>query len=186
VVLAAGRLVAKKGFGVLVAAAGDILARHPRTVVVVAGDGTLRTALREQADSAGLTANVRFVGAIPWTEMPNALAASDIVAVPSVRDADGNVDGLPTVLLEAMGAGRAVVASDIAGIPLAIEDGVTGVLTRPSDARVLAVACSALLDDGERRHRLGRTAQERARSDLSWRAVARRFLDAFAAAGVRS
>src|SRR5207245_8880240 len=125
--LAPGPLVEEKGLGPLVRAAAGLRGGH----VASAGAGELREPLRGQVEELG--AAVSLVGAIEHTEVPAALAASDVVAVPSVADHAGNVDGLPNVLLEAMAAGRAVVASRVAGIPDVVHDGANGVLVPPGD-----------------------------------------------------
>src|SRR5262249_33664769 len=106
--------------------------------------------------------------ATPWTDMPDLLAAADLLVAPSVRDPDGNLDGLPTVILEAMGAGRPVVASRLAGIPLAVEHDVTGLLTPPGDPAALAAAVIELLRNPEQRRAFGARAAERSRGELSW------------------
>ena len=94
------------------------------------------------------------------------------MAVPSVVDSRGNVDGLPNTLLEGMAAGRAIVASRIAGIPDVVTDGVEGVLVPPGHALALAGAIRVLASDGERRIQLGRAAAKRAAADLTWARVA--------------
>ncbi|GIW06776.1 MAG: hypothetical protein KatS3mg060_1581 [Dehalococcoidia bacterium] len=88
------------------------------------------------------------------------------------RDSRGNVDGLPTVLLEAMSCGAAVVASDIGGVALAVQNGQNGLLTPPGDARALADALAALLRDPVRRQMLGRAARRAVEERLNWDAVA--------------
>ena len=128
-VLALGRLVEKKGFSHLV----DAAARVPGVYVALAGEGDLRTELA--ARTATTSAPVRLVGALDRASVAAALAAADIVVVPSVVDRAGNVDGLPNVLLEAMAAGRAVVASRVAGIPDVVTDGVDGILVPPRGCR---------------------------------------------------
>jgi glycosyltransferase involved in cell wall biosynthesis len=92
--------------------------------------------------------------------------------MPSVRDARGNVDGLPVVVLEAMAAGKPVVASDLAGLPLAVADGATGLLVPPGDPGALAAAVGALLADPERARRLGAAGRRRVEEELNWSAIA--------------
>jgi glycosyltransferase involved in cell wall biosynthesis len=97
-------------------------------------------------------------------------------------DAAGNVDGLPNALLEALAAGRAVVASRVAGIPDVMEDGGNGLLVPPGDAAALAGALLRLQHDPQARGRLGAEARRRALALLSWDAAARRFEECYAQA----
>ena len=175
-VLAVGRLVAKKGFGHLVEAAR----RVPDVHVVVAGEGDLRPALQEQA--RGMGNRVRFVGALDRDTVARALAAADVVAVPSVVDAAGNVDGLPNTVLEALASGRAVVASRVAGIPEVVEDGVSGLLVPAGDPEALAAALQRLARDPAERERLGREARTRVTLRHGWDATARSFEECYAQA----
>jgi phosphatidyl-myo-inositol dimannoside synthase len=175
-VLAVGRLVAKKGFTHLVEAARRVDEVH----VVVAGDGDLRRGLEEQARAAG--DRVRFVGALDRETVARALAAADVVAVPSVVDAAGNVDGLPNTVLEALASGRAVVASRVAGIPDVVQDGVTGLLVAAGDAEALAAALQRLARDPAERERLGREARACAVRHHGWDAAARSFEECYAQA----
>lgn len=161
-VVAVGRLVEKKGFGHLVEAATSL--RGVRVAIV--GDGDLARELSERVRASG--APVTLAGRFSREETRDALAAADVVAVPSVVDSKGNVDGLPNVLLEGMASGRAVVASRVAGIPDVIEHGVHGLLVPPGDRRALREALRALADDHGARERLGRAARERAERDLTW------------------
>jgi glycosyltransferase involved in cell wall biosynthesis len=171
-----GRLVEKKGFTHLVEAARRVDDIH----VVVAGEGDLRPALEEQALAAG--ARVHFVGALDRETVARALAAADVVAVPSIVDAAGNVDGLPNTLLEALASGRAVVASRAAGIPDVVEDGVSGLLVAAGDAEALASALRRLAADPEERERLGRVARTRAVERHGWDGAARSFEECYAQA----
>jgi glycosyltransferase involved in cell wall biosynthesis len=160
-VLAVGRLVEKKGFRHLI----DAAARSP-VRLAIAGAGDLESALRERARQASTP--TRFVGPLARDDVASALAAADVVAVPSVRDAAGNVDGLPNVLLEALASGRAVVASRVAGIPDVVRDGENGLLVPPGDPGALADALSRLAADAPLRERLGRDARRTAETRLSW------------------
>jgi glycosyltransferase involved in cell wall biosynthesis len=175
-VLAVGRLVAKKGFTHLVEAARRVEDVH----VVVAGEGDLRPALEEQARAAGN--RVHLVGALDRETVARALAAADVVAVPSVVDAAGNVDGLPNTVLEALASGRAVVASRVAGIPDVVQDGVSGLLVPAGDAEALAVALRRLAGDPAERERLGREARAQAIQRHGWDAAARSFEECYAQA----
>jgi glycosyltransferase involved in cell wall biosynthesis len=175
-VLAIGRLVEKKGFRDLVAAA----ALTPGIRVAIAGEGDLRGTLEAQARAE--RAPVRFVGNLDRGELAAALAAADIVTVPSVVDAAGNVDGLPNVLLESLAAGRAVVATRVAGIPDVVEDGVNGLLVPERDPAALADALGRLARDPEERTRLGAEARRCATESLGWDAAARAFENCYAQA----
>jgi glycosyltransferase involved in cell wall biosynthesis len=175
-VVASGRLVEKKGFGTLVEAA----ARTRGVSVAIAGDGDLRQELlsriRERA------APVRLLGSLDRDSMANALAAADVVAIPSVVDRAGNVDGLPNTLLEALAAGRAVVASRVAGIPDVVEHDVNGLLVPPRDPAALAAALERLAGEPGTRRRLAGAARETALRRLTWEEAARRFEEAYAQA----
>lgn len=114
--------------------------------------------------------------------MAATLAAADVVAIPSVVDAAGNVDGLPNALLEALAAGKAVVASRVAGIPDVVEDGRNGLLVPEKDAPALAAAVDRLRREPETRRRLGEDARRGAERALSWDAAARRFEECYAQA----
>lgn len=176
VALAIGRLVEKKGFSVLVEAAAKV----PNLFVALAGDGDLRAELGAQVARAN--APVRLLGALDREAVMAALGAADMVVVPSVVDRAGNVDGLPNVLLEAMAAGRPVIASRVAGIPDVLTDGVNGVLVAPGDADALAEAIRRLAADPARRRRLGEAARADAASRLSWDRALDAFEESYAAA----
>jgi glycosyltransferase involved in cell wall biosynthesis len=151
VVLAAGRLTAQKGFGVLLAAARRWRGADPRPLVVVAGDGPLAGPLARQAVEEGLP--VRFLG--HRLDMPALLAAADVVVVPSLWE------GQPLLVQEAMAAGRPLVASRCGGIPgLTGEDG--ALLVPPGDAGALAAAVCTVLADPALAARLSSAARRRA------------------------
>jgi glycosyltransferase involved in cell wall biosynthesis len=175
-VLGLGRLVDKKGFSDLLAA----VAQTPGVHAVIAGQGDLLGPLEAQARATG--ARVSFPGALDRNAASEALGAADVVAVPSVRDRAGNVDGLPNVLLEALAAGRAVVASRVAGIPDVVRDDETGLLVPPGDPPALAAALLRLRREPETRARLGASARRLAETTLTWGAAVRAFLEAYAEA----
>ena len=102
VVFAVGRFVRKKGFEYLIDATARLATSRPRLVTVLAGAGDLDGDLRERARALGVGDRVRFPGLLPHDDVAGYLSAADVVAVPSVRDDAGNVDGLPNVVMEAL------------------------------------------------------------------------------------
>jgi glycosyltransferase involved in cell wall biosynthesis len=119
----------------------------------IVGDGEHRGALEAVAANLGLGARVRFLGRRPAGEIRWALQRTHALVVPSIYE------GMPLVVLEAMAAGRPVVASAVSGIPEVVRDGETGWLVPPEDPAALASALAALAADpaeGERRGREGR------------------------------
>ena len=114
---------------------------------MIGGDGPLIGELKELASILGISSSVQFIGRVPWNEVPDIFAAADIFVLPSVRDPAGNLDGLPTVLLEAMGCGSAIIASDIGGVSLAIRIHENGLLVTPGSVDELTQALLDLLND---------------------------------------
>ena len=165
-VLAVGRLVEKKGFEYLVRAT----AATPDIRVAIVGDGDLETEIRSLAQES--KSLVTLAGRFSREEIRDALHCADIVAVPSVVDSKGNVDGLPNTLLEAMAAGKAIVASRVAGIPDVVENEVHGLLVPQRDSVSLHAAIVRLKGDRSLRERLASSAKTHAASDLTWSRVA--------------
>lgn len=175
-VIAVGRLVEKKGFATLV----DAVAGRAELHVALVGDGDLDKDLRARAASAG--SSVTLAGRFSRHEIKQALECADIVAVPSVVDSRGNVDGLPNALLEGMAAGRAIVASRVAGIPDVIENGLEGILVPPKNPDALREALVDLAQDQRRRIELGNAALLKVRRDLTWDRAAATIEDCYAQA----
>lgn len=171
-VVAVGRLVDKKGFRYLLDAMPALLERHPAARLVLGGGGDLEQPLRRRAAELGIADRVELTGALSHPEVLALIARADVFAMPSVRDSRGNIDGLPIVVLEAMAAGKPVVASDVAGMPLAITPGVHGRLVPEKDPGALARALSGVLDDPGRARAMGEAARRRVEEELNWHAVA--------------
>ncbi|MHB1357637.1 MAG: glycosyltransferase [Anaerolineae bacterium] len=179
---AMGRLVYKKGFTYLIAALPAIRQRIANAQCIIAGEGDLKAELTTQAQALGVSDIVHLTSHLAWQETADFYAMCDVVALPSVVDVGGNVDGLPNVLLEAMASGRAVVASSIAGMDELIVDGENGLLVPSGDAVALANAVSSLLNDRERRRMLGQSARYLMVENYDWRAIAERFVSLYTTA----
>lgn len=178
-VLGLGRLVAKKGFGVLLDAWPAVLRASPAATLAIVGYGDLREPLERQAAGLGIAASVRFPGQLERDRAAAYVAAADVFALPIVRE---GVDGLPNVLLEAMGAGRPVVASRVAGVPDVVDDGVHGLVVPERDPAALAAAIGRLLADPALAARLGAAARARVERELTWERAAERYEAALASA----
>lgn len=146
------RLREEKGNRFLIEAFARLREKYPETRLVLIGDGPLKSALEQQAKEQGDGDRVIFTGFVP--EIAPALAAFDVVAVPSLRE------GFGLVLVEAMACGKPVVASAVGGMLEVAEDGVSALLVPPADAAALAGAIDSCLADAEFAAALGRRAQE--------------------------
>lgn len=179
IVVAVGRMVRKKGFTYLIDAVARLTASGRHLRLVLAGGGDLESALRAQAKANGAAPFVTFAGTLSHHEIPQLFAGADIVVVPSIRDDDGNVDGLPNVVLEALVSGTPVVATPAGGIGQVVEDGQTGVLVPERDAAALAEALERLLDRPGERQALGQRARVHVADRFGWDRVAARFEAAY-------
>jgi colanic acid/amylovoran biosynthesis glycosyltransferase len=159
-VLAVGRFVEKKGFGDLVEAFGGVAARVGHARLVILGDGPLRAALAARATAAGLP--VTMPGAVSSDAVREWLHQAEVVAIPSVTAPNGDTEGLPTILTEAMACGVPVVGTRHAGIPEAVVEGVTGALVGERSPEDLAQALIGLLQDPARASSFGIEARSRA------------------------
>ena len=177
-VFSAGRLVRKKGFEHLI----DAWARprgEPAALLAIAGDGDLRDELRDRARLAGVTDRVRFLGNLSQDDVARHLAAADIVVIPSVKDDSGNVDGLPNIVLEALAAGPAVIATAAGGIGTVVEHEKTGLVVPERSAEAIAAALRRASADPALRARLGEAARRMVESRFGWGRTAERFEAAY-------
>lgn len=144
-ILAVGRLVEKKGFRHLIDAVALLRDRGAAVTLDIVGTGDQEDDLRRRVAASGHTDAMRFRGARAQGEIAAALRDADVFVAPSVVATDGDADGLPTVLLEAMASGVPSVATAVTGIPEVIRTGETGMLVPPGDAAALAEGIAAVL-----------------------------------------
>jgi len=140
-----GRLVEKKGCTHLLDAMSTVQKRYPQAYLVLIGDGPLRPALEQQASNLNLSC--RFLGSQPQPVIQEYLAHASVFCVPSVTASNGDSEGLPIAILEAMAMGIPVVASNTAGIPEAVRDGETGLLAKERNHETLAEHFVRFLED---------------------------------------
>lgn len=154
-ILAVGQLKEKKGFRHLVEACQMLKsAGHDFTCDII-GEGPLRSVLEKQIRDLGVEDRIRLLGALDHEEVIDHMRNAAVFALPSIVSADGDRDGIPNVILEAMAVGLPVVSTRVSAIPEVVIDGTTGLLVAPGDPEGLANALSDLLADDRRGRLLG-------------------------------
>lgn len=155
-ILSSGRLVAKKGFPVLIEACALLAARGHAFHCTIAGSGPLEAELRSLTRDRALGERLTITGQpLAQEDLPEFMASGHLYCLPCVRAPDGDIDGLPVMLMEAMACGLPAVSTRLVGIPDLIEDGHTGLLVEPGDAEGLANALEQLMLDRTRARKLG-------------------------------
>jgi len=158
-IVTVGRLVEKKGFDDLVTACALLVARGCDFTCDIIGDGPLQAALQAQITQHGLVDRVRLLGPQPQGDVITHIQNAAIFAAPCVVGEDGNRDGLPTVLLEAMALGTPCVSTDVTGIPEVLRHNATGLMVPQHSPALLAHALAQLLDDAALRVDLAEAAR---------------------------
>jgi len=153
-ILAVCRLIEKKGLSYLVQACHTLKKRGYRFTVHIVGDGPLREPLEQEIRSLGLSEDISLLGSVAHEGVLELYRQVAIFALPCVIGKNGDRDGIPNVLIEALYMGVAVISTLISGIPELIEQEVDGLLVPPADSNALADALARLLDDVELRNRL--------------------------------
>lgn len=174
ILLCIARLVPDKGVDLAIEALRIVKDEFGDATLVFASGGydQLKPKLEEMARRLGLGENVEFLGR--RTDVPDLLLASDVVVQPSRRDC------LPYSVIEAMAAGKPIVATAVGGIPELIEDGATGLLVRP-DPGEIAQGIVTLLTDGDLTKKLGQNAREKYLANYTTAAMIDRYLGLFTA-----
>jgi glycosyltransferase involved in cell wall biosynthesis len=170
-VLYVGNLLPVKGVPTLITAFAEVARQDPTAHLVLVGHGPLRGRLEQQVHAADLHRCVTFAGARPHADIPQWLAAADVLCLPSVAE------GLPNVVLEALACGRPVVASAVGGVPELVTDEAVGRLVPPGDAAALAAALRGSLSQTWDAAALAGRVRDR-----SWAEVGRRDAEVLRAA----
>lgn len=166
-----GRFVPNKGGEILLHAAQKVLRVRPETKFVLVGDGPCRKEWELLTDSLGIRNQVRFAGV--RQDMPGVYASLELLVLPSLCEA------MPMCVLEAMAAGKPVIATRVGAVPNLVVPDDTGLLVDPGDIDGLAVALVQILNDPERAHRLGENGRTRAIEHFSADTMAMRYLELY-------
>lgn len=160
-ILGVGRLVEKKGFDHLIHACSILKTRGLDFRCEIIGKGALWEPLEALIHSLDVADKVKLAGPQPQDGVLEAYKRSAIFALPCVIGSDGNRDGLPTVLLEAMATGLPAVSTNLTGVPEIIDHGENGLLVEPGDPVALADALALLLQDRSLRSKMGLAARRK-------------------------
>jgi colanic acid/amylovoran biosynthesis glycosyltransferase len=182
-IVSVGRLVEKKGFDDLVGACDLLRADGVDFTCDIVGNGELEADLRAQICELGLEGEVRLLGPRPQSEIIELVQSAAVFAAPCLVGDDGNRDGLPTVLLEAMALGTPCVSTDVTGIPEVVRHEDTGLIVGQRDRRGLADALRRLLDDPELRVRLAGNARALIEEEFDARKSVAQIASLFESAG---
>jgi len=170
----AGRLIEKKGLPVTLRAFAVFLRKYPNATLTIAGEGPLLGELQKLARELNIERRVSFTGFISQEQLRDIYYRTHIFVHPSQTGHDGNVEGIPNSMLEAMASGLPVFATDHGGIPEAVENGVSGVLVRERDHEALANALLTATQDSDSLARIARNGAEVVRKNFDLQAQAQR------------
>jgi colanic acid/amylovoran biosynthesis glycosyltransferase len=160
-VLCIGALKPYKGIPVLVEACDRLTREGVDFHCEIIGDGPMRAQIAQMIRTRGLHDRVILLGSRTQEEVGERIAPVAIVVQPSIIAPDGQMEGIPVSLMEAMAAGKPVIASELSGIPELVEHGKTGLLVEPGSAAALAEAMRELLGSAPRRAEMGKAGHEK-------------------------
>ena len=172
-ILTVGRLIPRKGFQFLIRALPQVMqhASYEFKIELV-GDGPYRAELVKLADELGVRHKIHFVGSIPYLDLPQKYHEADIFTLCS------SAEGMPLVVLEAMGCGLPIAASRVQGIEDLVEVGVNGLLFTPGDVDELAKGLISLINDVDSRIKMGKASIARVQK-YDWKNIAQSYLEIY-------
>jgi len=177
--LAIGRLRKKKGFPYLIEACQQLRNKGYSFTCHIIGEGPKRKELEAMIAELALQDRVFLRGALPHSEVLAEYKRATIFILPCIVAANGDRDGIPNVLLEAMMTQVPVISTQVSAIPELVENVQTGLLVPPKDAKALAVAIASLIDSPELRERLGKQGCEKVQREFDVKRNVLRLLEVF-------
>lgn len=179
-----GRLVEKKGYPDLLMACALLVGDGLKFSLDIYGDGPLRTQLEQQRDELGLVGVVEFAGEHDSSVIVEALRSADVFVLTSFVTDDGDRDGVPNVVVEAMACGLPVVSTTVGGIPEVVEHRRNGLLAEPHDVAAIASHLAEMLGDVAMRVQFGKEARRTVEVGFDVDAAAIQLSEVFGVAGV--
>lgn len=163
-----GRLVEKKGIDCLISAVSKLKIQGQQIELFIAGSGPLENDLSELMKIEGLSDNdVHFLGAMPHKQVADFIKSLDMFVLPCKKDNQGDMDGIPVVLMEAMLSGVPVISTELSGIPELVVNQETGLLVRPNNVQELSDAIVCLINNDDLRERMLKKAVFKVKDEFS-------------------
>lgn len=175
-ILSVASLLPNKAFPLLIDACARLIRDGVDIECTIVGDGPLRDVTQAWIDRHGMSERIHLTGVLPQHEVARLMGSTDIFVMPSIIANDGQMDGIPMSLMEAMAAGRPVVASSISGIPELVQNHVSGILIDATHADRIAASVRKLVDDPALREAMGRAGQHKVRREFNVRTTAAAFI----------
>ena len=172
-ILYVGRLAPRKGVHYLLQAMPHVIEYFPKARLVLVGTGPLERYLKDLSKRLGLQNSVMFLGYVSDGRIRTLFALADVVVVPSI------FEGCPLVLLEAMAAGKPVIASAVQGIAEVVKPDFSGLLIKPGNIHEIEQAIVRLMEDKDFADYLGENARQTILKDYSWEKIARRTMEVY-------
>lgn len=176
-----GRLVAKKGLPHLIDAMPHVLRERPDARLTIAGFGPEQAELEARAARLGLVGRVQFLGSVTQADLPALYQRAAILVAPFIREADGNQEGLPVVLMEAAACGCPIIAGRVDGVAELFGPAADAVCVDPTDTDALATAILRALDEPEAVRARALQVRQRLLGWLDWTVVSTAYADLLAA-----
>ena len=180
-VLYVGSLEVRKGIAFLLEALASVSGDLGDWRAVILGEGPEHRKLQQMAGDLGLAGHVEFLGAQPHETVSRNYAQAHVVVTPSIVGPGGRTEGIPNVVIETLAHERPCITTRVSGIPELVENGVTGYLVEPEDARAIASALLEVYREPGKAHDLARNGRRRVAAEFDIVKNAKRQLDLFAA-----
>ncbi|MBN1997981.1 glycosyltransferase family 4 protein [candidate division KSB1 bacterium] len=179
VLLSIGRLVPKKGFKLLISACQNLKRRGIRFHCFIIGEGDERASLELLTRIKRVNDVITFTGAVPSSKVREYYQKADIFVLPCVIDQNGDRDGIPNVIAEAMAMERPVVSTTVSGIPELVNSGETGILVEPGDVAALEKALTFLIQSPREARRMGKKGRQRVKDVFDREEKTKELIDIF-------
>jgi glycosyltransferase involved in cell wall biosynthesis len=161
------RLSPKKGLDIAIRACAELRDKKVQFLYEIAGYGPQRRDLEDLIEKLNLVDKVKLLGAMPNDQLTELFSRASIFFMPCVKTVEGDMDGIPVAMMEAMACNVPVVSTGISGIPELVEDGITGRLAPENDVNALAQILEELLGDRETIEQFGKAGRERVLKDFN-------------------